>query len=367
MLTAAERATAKRTSVAALCWVGMSGFLVAQQMHFANADEVADSPATASGDRSPQQAVLLALPFLTRDGRAWMDGEVAVQDTEGCVSCHQVPTGIWAQAAARRALHHELADNKRTTADLKGLGRLIRDATDHISDPNTGRPAMWSQLLAARPLYADLVGDETHARQHEWLQLIIDQQQDDGAWRAQGQFPNQRRTVAESNEVVTMWMLLGLTTGDWEQDEQVAAAVQRALSLFDTSSVASRKSLEWLAQRTAVAARLESADRASELAAQLIERQHEDGSWSWLPDEPGDAYSTGVALFALASAPADTEPAQLARAKAESFLIHAQSEDGSWPAASHLYSKGPTQRLDYVYHYWATAWATLGLASQLAR
>ena len=56
----------------------------------------ATPPVTAEIARS----IEAALPVLLADGDAWMEGRAPFQDGDGCVSCHQVPYGVWALSAA---------------------------------------------------------------------------------------------------------------------------------------------------------------------------------------------------------------------------------------------------------------------------
>src|SRR5207302_8376482 len=59
--------------------------------------------------------------------------------------------------------------------------------------------------------------------------------------------------------------------------------------------------------------------------------QHVDGGWGIRGSTP---VGTGIALLALAAVPASLKPADYARAGgALRYLEHAQSQDGSWPAA----------------------------------
>ena len=48
-----------------------------------------------------RKAIEKSLPYLEKDGIAWMEGRIPIQNGSACVSCHQVPFGIWSQNEAK--------------------------------------------------------------------------------------------------------------------------------------------------------------------------------------------------------------------------------------------------------------------------
>lgn len=88
----------------------------------------------------------------------------------------------------------------------------------------------------------------------------------------------------------------------------------------------------------------------------VLQDQNEDGSWGWLPGEDGDAWATGITLFALSHFDADV-PAEKVSA-AQQFLVAQQTEDGSWKVPTKLSGKHKSIISSYI----GTAWSVMGLA-----
>lgn len=284
-------------------------------------------------------AIRASQPYLEKEGRVWFNGENEYQE-EGCVSCHQVPSGVWSLASSARALETE------PTAEFRNL---LGDALEHVADPKTGRPAMWSQLLITSKL-EDPTGPQTVTYRKKYLPEILKAQQEDGRWRAQGQFPSQRRPIAESDAVITMWMLSAL---DGETGEEVETARNRAQEFLKSID---GKSSEWLAWSSLLFPN-------KEVFQRIVASQNEDGGWGWSDTEPSNAFSTGIVLFALKQSP--DFPKDICNA-AIGYLVETQSDDGTWAVPSQLITKKGSDSLDYVYRYWSTAWAIIGLSQKQA-
>ncbi len=306
----------------------------------------AQAEETSPVDRERLKTALeRSVVYLQREGRAWFDGDVPIQH-QGCVSCHQVPTGLWSLSAA----YHVLQQPPRPE-----FSALLSDATQFVANAEPGHAAKWSQLLIADRVPGNQTPAGVDHLADTYVPLILDAQQENGSWLSQGQFPSQRRPLAESDAVVTMWMMHALQICHVDSPT-IAASMQRARAFVESSS---GRSTEWLAWRLLVSDDCQS--DAVTLRQQLVTQQHPDGSWGWAKDEPGNAYATGVALYALAFTSHEAEAVQ----KAAEYLLANQGEDGSWQIDSHLVSKEGSDSRDYVYRYWSTAWATIGLAELL--
>ncbi len=122
---------------------------------------------------------------------------------------------------------------------------------------------------------------------------------------------------------------------------------------------------EWLLARLLVEDQLGTAPAAAGLRARLLDRQQADGGWPWLAGparQASDALTTGQALYALRLAGLDGDHAAIRRGAA--YLMRTQRPDGAWIVPAKLVSTRdePGGKIEYIYKFWGTAWATIGLA-----
>lgn len=331
-------------------WVGSLCLVLTSHMPLP-----ATEPVTPRVETRIVEALEKAVPYLEKDGQAWFEGENIYQE-KGCVSCHQVPSGVWSLAHCYISLDSE----SRELGD-----ELLHDAVEFVSDPEIGRPATWAQILIAAKLANQSSETEDglfEQAKNSFLPEILKTQQEDGRWRAQGQFPSQKRPIKESDAVVTMWMLAALE-GD-SDDPQVQESVAKArVYLKDFRG----KSNEWLAWRSIIA---ESAAERDDFLEKLLRNQNDDGSFGWAGKETGNVYSSGVALFALTSAQygvkqSDSQQLVRVRGAAINYLLEKQHEEGYWLQSSKPITTKASESHDYIYQYWSTAWASLGLSQAL--
>ena len=71
-----------------------------------------------------------------------------------------------------------------------------------------------------------------------------------------------------------------------------------------------------------------------------------------------------MTLYALATAGDERARATLARGV--DYLLARQRKDGTWQTPSKLTSTEPSREKDYIYRYWGTAWASIGLSRAYA-
>ena len=295
-----------------------------------------------------------ALPFLARDGAWWMAGGKGVPGGGGCVSCHQVPFGIWAHREAQRA---------GVRFNRAGVDELEKNAhAYHVTRPGKAQPVPVSQLMLAREFPTD-TKDGAGPRWTPSQRKLLDDQEDAGHWESAGQFSSQNRPEAESDAVATMWILVAF--GTFEQlDPAVVASRDRAYAWVKKSPPG--VSNEWLATRLLVERQLGDPKAAQTLLDRLLREQHPDGGWSWLAKDPSNAFSTGQTLYALAAARLDDRHPAVHRGI--SYLLNTQAADGTWITPSRLVSNKGEEggKIEYIYKYWGTAWATIGLSRTLS-
>ncbi len=317
------------------------------------------SPLTSSGallaheprPEAVEEAIRRSLPILQSDGEAWLEGRIPIQGGQGCVSCHQVPFGIWGLEEAGRA---------GIVLDAARSADLARRAAEFIASPGTARAMSWGPLVLA-------ASDSEQMIHAGFPAFALQAQGPDGHWDAKGQFPEQRRPLAETNAVATMWTMLALRSFGAPE----AAADSSTDAITKTIERAYRsltgreggESTEYVLLRSLIEERLGQSAAGKDLLDRLLARQNADGGWSWLPNEESNALSTGQVLYRLSLVrPPRTPEQDRAVERATAYLVETQAEGGLWPVASVLTSEGAKPSKDYVYSYWGTAWATIGLA-----
>lgn len=291
-------------------------------------------------------AIERSLEFIEREGLAWMEGRVPIQHGNSCVSCHHVGFAVWGLREARRQ-------------GIERAGTRIEELRDRAARslmPGACEAASCAPLVLA---WAD-AGAAAAAELHALAVQLTGKQAADGHWPAQGQFPTQRRPIEESDAVMTMWTVLALDSLGVAEESigESRAAAERWVRARPRG-----ESTEWLVTRLLVEHRSGEGAASGSVARQLVARQNPDGGWPWRPGQASDAMSTGQAVYALALVGGEVarEPVH----RAVGWLLSAQEADGTWVTASELVSSRPSTGKDYVYTYWGTAWAAIGLARAL--
>ena len=299
---------------------------------------LAGEPAPSSP--SIEQAIASSLPYLYNDGNRWMEGKVSIQEGSRCVSCHHVGFALWSHREA------ELAGV--TVLSPKKIEELGRRASEFLAQPDKPRVVSATQMLMA-----NAHGD------HD-LNVLRQSVEKAGNWRARGQFPSQIRGEEEGDHVASLWALVALDTLD-EMNDGLKQRHDRALKWLADSERG--VSSEWMLASLIVAHQQQQHTQA--LLDQTLASQHADGGWGWLPKDRSNAFSTGQAVYALATI--DDPRAEDALSRGINYLLSRQQADGSWETPSLLTSTEPTEAKDYIYRYWGTAWASMGLSRTLQR
>lgn len=304
--------------------------------------ETGPEPAAIATSDSPDIAAAIrnSLRYLEEDGNRWLEGQVWVQDGKGCVSCHHVGYALWSHREAQRA-----GVSFPSTA---GIDDLRRRAVDFLAQPRKTRVVTATQMI--------LVG----AHSENDLALIRSDSKEAGNWRARGQFPSQKRGEKEGDDVASLWALSALATLEPLDGETEA---RRARALEWLARAEPGISNEWTAARLIVAFQQEQDERVSALLVEILATQHEDGGWSWLEDDPSNPFATGQTVYALGTL-GDDRGRDALRHGVDYLLSHQQA-DGTWETPSKLISTEPTKEKDYIYRFWGTAWASIGLSRAL--
>jgi len=355
-------------------------------------------------------AVQRSLPFIEKISTTWMADKQ-------CNSCHVVTFHVWSHTAAaahgldvdkdklaewtRWALADSLSDRHwlglrgQAMANLKaagmpdGLLKKVNFGTKNFTKepdfltalekalgkedfekhkeqllqeaklPNNGGGAdtLAQFVLGRKVAGGDNATDDSY---NAVRALLLEWQEPDGSWLAQGQLPGlQWDGEKEMNAATTMWSLLAVGAGN-PAGEAFARSRRRALEYLQTAPPG--KTVQTLALRLLIAHQFGEPTQGDTSRAELLSRQNADGGWSWWKDsKTSDAFATGQALYALGSAGRDaSDPAVK---KAWQFLIQTQGKDGGWEVPQDAVNKRP-RKLN-VYPFWGTAWAAIGILQTL--
>ena len=299
-----------------------------------------NAPATATPDEQPDDrlaVVAQGMDYLAYEGTRWFEGKTWVQDDNGCVSCHHVGNALWAHREAQRAGIHG-----RDVA----MADLGRRAAEFLADGDNAAVVSSTLMILA----------DAHSEND--LTVLRDNQTEDGAWNARGQFKFQQRGEAEGDAVASLWALAAIAT---LTDDALAEPRDRALTWLDQAPTG--VSTEWTAARLVVAHAYDDDKAASAARDQLLQAQGEDGGWSFMPGDDSSAFATGQVVYALALENHDTSRTAVDNGVA--YLLRTHEPDGTWATPSAAVSETASKRRDYIYRYWGTAWATMALARSL--
>lgn len=310
---------------------------------------------TSTSDAVVRKTIEKSLPFIEEKGLYWIE-------KKKCVSCHRVSFMTWSlSSAARRGFD----------VDLAKVNEWIEWSIEQdVPQPEGDKPAATknadglTQQLLSRHEYPP---GKTHTDDWaKYVDLISAAQNDAGLWKPAGQLPGQKRKLAETTDVSSVWHTLALTQAlDGEPDSAkktaLKSAIDKATNKFNVRKDAA--STEWYVARLLLAS--ESGDESTVQAAtaELLSIQKPDGSWGWLKADPGDALATGMSLYALVkSVDAGAEQSDAAQ-RAIRFLVSTQREDGSW-AVKGTKEKKKT-KVEETAVYWGTTWAAIALLETL--
>ena len=382
----------------------------------------ADDPAPVS-DTAVRNAVSRSLPFLEKEGVTWMKDR-------GCMSCHHVPLLLWSHRSAQAqgftvdsqklaewdewTRKDSLANRNLFTLRNYDLGRpeaaTLPLAVKDKLKPLIARPfqteaeflAELTPLLtedemkshratvlkisertldmgdrvgggleALGPLLIASQGTASVLAQPEFRDGVIDLmsqiQLADGSWTPGVQLTGMLWTLPTANQATTMWTTLALASYD-TPDPKRSASIEKALAYL-RQQTPNPDNREWLAMRILFKRRFGSDEEVAKLRQQLLDARNGDGAWGWEKGVPSDALTTGLAIYVLAKVRAGDDSSVFRDAR--KWLLASQQSDGSWltPAKNFTKTTDPKRLIvrDEIYHYWGTAWATIGLLETLGK
>ena len=199
------------------------------------------------------------------------------------------------------------------------------------------------------------------------ISLMGQLQQPDGSWVPGNQFLTMRQwSQPVASQSTTMWAAIALA--EYNASGQVnPVAVEKSIT-WELAQPTAADNYEWLATRLLFEKHFGAAKNVDTFRQQLIASRNPDGGLGWQKGVPSDAFTTGLAVYVLANVCAVDAEAEIQSAR--SFLLTSQQPDGSWHTPSkNISDTTDPERLkarDEIYHYWGTAWATLGLLESLA-
>lgn len=294
-------------------------------------------------DDDTRAAIQHAMKFLEQDGEALVEGK-------GCVNCHHGPLRSWAlREASQAGLKVDLAALKARTESHQASVVKSRGGTAGNQWPHS----LSSFYVMSEGRDAEFTpGDD---QLDQFARIIVTSQQETGWFKAAGQFSKQRRPSKDAHQTQTMWAVLALSR--LESRDGVAAARDRALDWLAKQEPGA--TIDFRILRLLVENSHGTVERTESLLASLLETQHDDGGFSWQPEDESDAWATGLALYALSELGNDS--AGSASSRAASFLLKTQKDDGAWLVSGKL-KKNPD-----MASYFGTTWAVIGLSRQLSK
>ncbi len=376
-------------------------------------------------DAAVREAVSRSLPFLEKEGVAWMNDR-------GCMSCHHVPLLLWSHRAAQghgltvdanklaewdewsrkdslshrnlfRLQNYELAqveaaklpDTVReklkplidqpfkaeaefvakltpllTEDELKSYQAIITKTAEqrpnHL-DRNGGGVEVVGQLLLGSHGTLSILAQPDF--RDSTIALMHRNQLADGWWPPGNQLATLRRwSLPTANQATTMWATLALAAYEVSGPKR-SDVIEKAIAYQRQQQPPQPDNREWLATRLLFEKQFGSADEVAKLRQQLLDARSSDGGWGWEKGVPSDSLTTGLAIYVLAKVRVGDDSAAFRDAR--KFLLTSQQPDGSWltPAKNISNSKDP-ERLkvrDEIYHYWGTAWTAIGLLETLGK
>jgi len=295
-------------------------------------------------DVALRAAIGKGLGYLAKEGEQWME-------VKSCNSCHHVPLLLW---------NYREAGERGFAVDANKVKEWLAWAQERVTDKNL-RSEEASLMILAMP----------ERVVPEWAMFLMKDQKPDGSWTPAGQFSTmQKRGTPDAAANAARLNLVALGSCAAE----VAAVRKKADPVLAKRE--SPTATESLVFRTLYVGRFGRPEEIAEQTEQLLSHQRGDGGWaSFIGENMSDPLATGQVLYALQSFAKDAK-VTAAITRAQAWLLATQRPDGSWVSEISHISKmdrsAPAKAKSLaaateIYHYWGSAWATLGLLHGLPK
>lgn len=300
-----------------------------------------------------EAAIDKGLDFLSKDAVRW-------RSEHNCVSCHHASNVIWSMHEAKRLKRK--VDEPLLAELTKWVAESGNGKTSLSRPPSAPRALNTKAIFFSLGLAALPTRDEpTKAGLKLMLETVEQDQLDDGSWSA---WPETRPPLfGESHLSMTALATLAVLGAAEPGDQTAINTVDRAVQWL--AAAKPDQELQSDALRLAVWQRLNRpASEIESLVSRIKQQQRPDGGFSQIPSMDSDAWATGQALYALGLTGLTSNDPAIARA--QSFLVKTQRDDGSWPMTSRPTKPGGAGSTSLIPIIGGgSAWAVIGLSRSL--
>ena len=318
--------------------------------------------------RNPQVAVKSSLDLLERS-------MIAFSNSTACISCHQEGLGRMTTASAKLrgfkfSANMEQAQVGRLRGALNALKPLHQQA---IVNPEVMKQLPLIEINELNPAYGWMMAgmaaqnDPATEATAAMAMVMAKQQMPDGSWSfAMPRVPMQSSVFTFTALSARSLQAYAPKTAAAETQERMARA--KGWLLITPAKSSDDMAFRLLGLKWTGASMIERQKAIDELLA----AQRQDGGWAQLPGMHSDAYATGQALYALATAggiAVKSDPYQ----RGVRYLLRNQDEDGSWfvnkravPANNYFHADFPHGESQYS-SFNGTSWAALALLETIPK
>ena len=356
----AKRSSKDHLSLTAAAWASRRGFVDCARLLNGRADV-----SVVANSGKVHSALAPALSVIQRSMSVF-------QQRSNCVSCHHQGLGVTVLASA---LQHKLPVNGgllqsymgQMAEDGKAQGSVIHAAVVnpkyadavpilHTGDFSFGGSyifgAMRTMGVPANPGFA------------EGTLFIARLQNPVGYWDMGPRGVMQHSTAM--NTAMVLDVLNSYYPGEKKEELEASKAKAKRWAMAMKPGCA-----EDLAGRLLILKATDaSATEIGDAVSLLHHAQKKDGGWGLADRQVSDAYTTGVAIYALRNGAGESSGSEVLR-KATAFLLRTQDPDGSWfeakstAAFNNYFDTTFPHGFDQYSSFAGTCWAALGLMSTL--